>query len=117
MGDVPPPRDGIFECRTVPDRDRAWVVPKGEIDIATAREVEESLAELQDAGFACVALDLRGVTFLDLTGLRVIERARVRADARASRFELVGEPAPVARLVELAGDAVRQASRRNGHGR
>lgn len=108
------PTGVTFECRTVPDRERAWVVPVGEIDIATASEVEEQLAELQDAGFARVALDLREVTFLDLTGLRVIERAQVRAAAHGSHFELVGGPPAVARLLELAR-AAGAAPQGNGH--
>ena len=69
-------------------------------------EVEAQLAELQDAGFACVALDLREVAFLDLTG-PAGDRARAGAGAAhaTSRFELVGGPPAVMRLFALAGDA------------
>jgi anti-sigma B factor antagonist len=98
------PRTGVaFACRTVPDRDRARVVPAGEIDVATAGEVEERLRELQEAGFACVVLDLRDVTFMDLSGLRLIQRARARAEEQGSRLELAHVMPDVMRLFEIAG--------------
>jgi anti-sigma B factor antagonist len=94
--------DGVtFACRVVPDRDRAAVVVEGEVDLATAPEVELRLIELQESHFACVALDLSAVTFIDLTGVRVIKRARERAHALGNHFDLVPAPPPVARLLAL----------------
>jgi anti-sigma B factor antagonist len=99
--------DLTFDFRVVPDRDHALVFLAGEIDIATASEIRWRLAGLPELGFASVTLDLRGVTFIDLSGLRAIERARARALARGIRFDVVAEPPAVSRLLRLAGEAMR----------
>ena len=51
--------------------EHGWVVvaPRGEIDLLTAPEVRDALVA---APGPRVALDLRGVGFLDTSGLRVI---------------------------------------------
>src|SRR2546422_9574595 len=63
----------------------------GEIDLAAVEAIETELLPLEDR-FPTVILDLRGVTFLDSTGLRAI----VSADARARKngFEMKDRPRP-----------------------
>ncbi len=92
----PPP----FEVEIRPDRERVIVAPKGEIDIATVDILRDRLEELEDAGFAQLLLDLRDVTFLDSTGLRLIIAQARREDVEFS--VIPGDPS-VQRIFEISG--------------
>ena len=73
------------------------VVPEGELDLFTARDLEAVLATQSGP----VVVDLRELSFIDLTGLRVLldADARSRQDGMNLRFI----PGPmVLRLFELA---------------
>ena len=73
------------------------VVPQGELDLATAQDLEAVLATRSGP----VVVDLRKLSFIDLTGLRVLldADARSRQDGQNLRFI----PGPrVRRLFELA---------------
>jgi anti-anti-sigma factor len=61
-----------FHCEVQPERQAVRVRPVGEVDLATVGVVEAHLAELASAGFKQLTLDLRAVSFLDSTGLRMI---------------------------------------------
>ncbi len=73
----------------------------GEIDIATAGKVEAALDGARGVGV--LVLDLRGVEFIDTSGLRLIVSERRRADAGGYRFAIVRGPSNVQRLLEIAG--------------
>jgi len=53
---------------------------RGELDLATAGRLEQALASAS----APVVLDLRGLTFMDSTGVRVLLEAAEDADGRLS---------------------------------
>jgi anti-sigma B factor antagonist len=91
-----------FRCDVAPERDAVRVVPCGELDIATTPQLERQLRELHEAGFRRIVLDLRGLRFMDSTGLRLImgQDALARADGHA--FTLVAGPPAVQRIFELA---------------
>src|SRR4051812_35653580 len=63
-----------FDIKIRPARERVVVAPRGELDIATTERVAEAIDELVLAGFAEVVLDLRAVSFMDSTGLRLVLR-------------------------------------------
>jgi anti-sigma B factor antagonist len=79
------------------------VVPRGELDTATAGSVQTELDHLFDAGFQHVMLDLRELTLLDSTGLRLIVTASRTARARHIRLELLPGPPAVQRVFEITG--------------
>jgi anti-sigma B factor antagonist len=82
---------------------------KGEIDLASSRELGSQLGELAgDPGVAAV-LDLSEVTFLDSVGLGVILKAASRFRRQAKRLVIVVPPGPVLRLLELSGVGTRLA--------
>jgi anti-anti-sigma factor len=89
------------------DRDgRAVVIVSGELDLATAPELDAVVTERLDAG-QDVVVDLRELAFMDSTGLRVLiaAHARVeRADAGPS-FRVVRPlpGAPIQRILAIAG--------------
>ena len=84
--------------------DRVVVVPRGELDMASAPELEHTvLPRIQDGGW--VVLDLRSLDFIDSSGLRVVVGAHRAAEERQGRFTCVrGAPgSTVHRIVEIAG--------------
>jgi len=78
----------------------AWVQVVGELDIATAPALEQTLrdAELRAR---LVVLDLRELTFTDSSGVHVITTASVRADRAGRRLVLVRGPAQADRMLTL----------------
>lgn len=86
-------------CRLVQDTTEAVVLAvAGEIDLASAEEVDAALDPFIDADRP-VLLDMRAVTFIDCCGLRSLQRAR----ARNRQFALLAPSQPVLRLLELVG--------------
>lgn len=81
---------------------RSVVRAVGDIDIATVRALDERLkaAVHESQQDRHLVLDLAAVTFMDSTGLGVLEDARGRLGAR---FWLANPPARVQRLMVLAG--------------
>ncbi|CAM5361821.1 Anti-sigma factor antagonist OS=Streptomyces alboniger OX=132473 GN=CP975_27955 PE=3 SV=1 [Streptomyces alboniger] len=71
----------------------------GEIDVATAPAVTACLDTLPHADCTRLVIDLRQVTFMDGTGLRVLTRARTRGGGQlrlvcthAATLRLLGHP-------------------------
>ena len=87
------------------DRDgRAHLTLRGELDLATAPELEQLVNEHIDAGQE-VVVDLRGLEFMDSSGIRVLVAAHARAGRTGARLFVV-RPAPgnaVAKIVEVSG--------------
>ena len=85
---------------------RAVVVLRGELDLATAPDLDTALTELQEAG-QDVAVDLRELAFMDSTGLRVIVAAHARAKDGEHSFVIVRPRpgGPIERILAIAGVA------------
>jgi anti-anti-sigma factor len=85
----PNPLTGDFEPFRIdvePARESVRVAPVGELDIATVGKLEDEVVRLRETGFEQIVLDLRGVRFLDSTGLRLV--LELDAAARADGHEL-----------------------------
>ena len=80
----------------------AWVHVAGELDPASAPQLEETLAEAQLAA-RMVVLDLRELTSIELSGVHVILDAADRARRCWGRLMLVRGPAEVDRELTLSG--------------
>lgn len=91
----------------MPERDVVRVVPRGEIDLATVARTESRLREVRDAGFERVVLDLREVTFLDSSGLRMILAWHDECRRDGAEFRVLRGPAAVQRVFEVTGVADR----------
>jgi anti-anti-sigma factor len=103
---TPPTHDG-FRCDVQPDRDRVIVRPVGELDLATVPLLEGPLRELRGAGFERLVVDLRRVTFLDSSGLRLLLEWATGAANDGYELGIVAGSPPVLRLLELTGAAER----------
>lgn len=73
----------------------------GEIDLYTAPKLREALSD--DDGVTDVAVDLRGVRFMDSMGLGVLIGARRRTVEGDGRFALVCTEGPVLRVLDVSG--------------
>src|SRR5215217_4073399 len=76
-------------------------------DMATVGQIREQLENATATGATHVVLDLRGVTFLDSTGLHLALDADAASRAQGWKFGLIGGPADVQRVFELTGARVR----------
>jgi anti-anti-sigma factor len=93
-----------LRCHVEPDRDRVVVRAVGEVDMATVDVLGKPLDELRANGFTQIEIDLREVTFMDSTGLRLLVSWRRRALTEGFDLQIVLDPdGPVARVVELTG--------------
>jgi anti-sigma B factor antagonist len=75
------------------------VAPRGEVDMATVEQVRAAC----EASGGRLVLDLRGVEFLDTSGLNLILEQQRLADADGFSFTVVQGPEHVQRLFEIAG--------------
>jgi anti-sigma B factor antagonist len=95
------PSSPLFRVEVVPERDRVLVVPRGELDLATVTELEAQIQELRSRGFAAIVLDLRQLTFMDSTGLRLMLQLHAEARSDGFRFAIIDGEGPVRRLLKL----------------
>jgi anti-sigma B factor antagonist len=73
----------------------------GEIDLYTAPKLREALSATD--GGTDLAVDLRGVRFMDSMGLGVLIGARRRTVEGDGRFALVCTEGPVLRVLDVSG--------------
>jgi anti-sigma B factor antagonist len=74
---------------------------RGELDMATARKLEEHLMVVEQDGVGAVLIDLRDLTFVDSTGLHTFLKAKSRAAENGHRFALVGANGQLKRILEV----------------
>jgi anti-sigma B factor antagonist len=64
-----------FEADISVRGDELWVLPRGELDLEGAPELEETLSLAMASDAKSIVIDLRGLEFVDSTGLRVLAQA------------------------------------------
>ena len=92
-----------FDLRIVRTGGRIQIVPSGELDIATAPQLERAIAEATAAAVAELVLDLRQLTFMDSTGLRALAQANVNAEAAGTSLAIWRGPRQIERVLEISG--------------
>jgi len=92
-----------FECQASREPDHARLSLYGELDIAAATAFEAALEELERERPERLVLDLRGLTFLDSTGLRALLGADTRAREAGRRVTILQGPEAVRRVFEITG--------------
>jgi anti-anti-sigma factor len=90
-----------LEIKTQERPDRLHMSLTGELDIVNAPSLDEKLAAVQADVATTVVLDLRGVTFIDSTGLRALIAADERAKEGGGRLVIVRGAAAVDRAFEV----------------
>jgi anti-anti-sigma factor len=84
--------------------DAAWVHLGGELDAATAPQLEHALDE-PDLQARLVVLDLRELAFIDAAGVRTIVDASIRARQAGRRVVLLRGLPNIDRMFTLAGSS------------
>jgi anti-sigma B factor antagonist len=94
-----------FELAVDRADERVTFIPKGELDLATAPELEDQVLEAVRSGGATVVLDLRELTFMDSTGVRTIVAAHQIAEETGHELRVVRPPrdSAVSRVIEISG--------------
>ena len=95
--------DESFVCTVEPHRQSIRVRPEGELDMATAPVVDRRLIELRDAGFESLVVDLRGLTFMDSSGVHLLVDWTNRCAADGATFAVIDGGAAVQRVLEVTG--------------
>jgi anti-sigma B factor antagonist len=77
----------------------------GELDLVAAPALEQAINELAVPDLELIIVDLRGVEFMDSTGLHLVLRAQQQAHDSGQRFALIRGGHQVQRLFDLTGVA------------
>jgi anti-sigma B factor antagonist len=97
-------RRDLLEIGVEREDSLARIVPKGEIDMATAPDLEAAIRGLaSDSGVRRVLVDLAGVTFLDSSGLHVLCKATNAAQLDGFDFGVMRPPDHIRRLFAVSG--------------
>ena len=94
---------GELTIRSVREGGVHTVVLTGELDLATAADVDRVLEQVEATDAESIVLDLSGLTFMDSTGVRLVVNAHARSRADANRLTLRRGQAAVQRVMELSG--------------
>lgn len=94
-----------FELDIDTSDERVTFIPRGELDLAVAPELEEKVLAAIQEGNLGVVLDLRELTFMDSTGVRTIVAAYQVSGKTGHALKIVRPPrnSPVARVIEISG--------------
>ena len=91
--------------------DVALIAVSGELDIASAPELELMLEQIRPELTKLVIVDLRELEFMDSTGLSMIVRAHRRLSESGCELTLTNGQPQVQRLLDLTGVAGRLRAR------
>lgn len=92
-----------LEVKSVAGDARNTLVLSGELDLASAWALTESVERLAAASTRALSIDLSGLTFMDSTGLRAVLLARAACIDSGRDFSLKPGPPAVQRIFELTG--------------
>jgi anti-sigma B factor antagonist len=91
-----------LEFETTRNRTVAVITATGELDLSGAAVLEAELERLAaEPELGTVVLDLRGLEFMDSSGLRLVVQADMRAREAGRRFVLVKGTETVHRVFEI----------------
>ena len=75
----------------------------GELDLLSAPALERALERLPESDAELIIVDLRGLAFMDSTGLHLLVQVQQKAHASGRRLVLIKGSEQVQRLFELTG--------------
>lgn len=90
-----------FVVDVEPAHEVVRVKPVGELDLATVSILENQVRELVAVGFAQLIIDLRGLSFIDVSGLRLLLSLAERSRSDGWRLSLIRGSESVGRLFAL----------------
>jgi anti-anti-sigma factor len=81
----------------------AWVTLSGALGAECREELEAKLLRAEEGEITRMVIDLRGLTFIDSTGLQMMLQADSRCREKGVALVLVRGRGPVQRVFELSG--------------
>lgn len=75
----------------------------GELDLVSSPALDRAIGDHAESDLELVVVDLRGLDFMDSTGLHAVLRIQQDAHERGRRFALIRGPDQIQRLFELTG--------------
>lgn len=97
------PKPGSLQVSSELVEGLATLTLRGELDLASARQLEKSLAAIDEQAPARITIDLRGLAFIDSSGLRTLLLADTRAREHGYELVLIPGQEPVQRVFEMTG--------------
>jgi anti-anti-sigma factor len=79
------------------------VAPSGELDLATVNRLRDELVRQANTSAPVLVLDLRGLTFMDSSGVALVVEQQRRAETDGIDFRVVPGSPRVQRLFEMTG--------------
>jgi anti-anti-sigma factor len=92
-----------FDLRVVRHAARTHIAPCGELDIATAPQLEQAIDDATSDSLDELVLDLRELTFMDSTGLRALAQANAKATGAGVTLSIWRGPRQIERVLEISG--------------
>jgi anti-sigma B factor antagonist len=98
-----PSRYTPFAISVAHIHDEVVLAVEGELELASADQLERSVARLQQPEIKRIVLDLSQVQFIDSSGLRVLLAVRNAAKRKGHALVLVAPAPSVQRIFEITG--------------
>lgn len=95
--------DGLLEIRRGPAAETCVIRVSGELDLASVESLERELRHAETLDPKTIVLDLRGLDFIDSTGILLLVQASRRAEANGHALGLTQASDAVQRVLELSG--------------
>jgi anti-anti-sigma factor len=92
---------GVLTMNTIEEPGRVRLRLDGELDLVTAPWLAKRLSGLEESRPPVLVIDLRGLRFMDSSGLRELFSAQRRAHEQERRLVLVKGSAPIDRVLEM----------------
>ena len=92
-----------FELRIDEGADTTLITLAGELDLASAPHLDRAFETVRGSGARHVTVDLRGLTFLDSTGVRAFLEADLASRNGQAGVSFIAGPGRVMKVLELAG--------------
>ena len=92
-----------FGLNVVAEADGVCMKLTGELDIASAPELRDSLAGQSEEPGRSILVDLAEVTYLDSTGISVLVVAAKRVRSEGGSFMVANASGAVRRILEITG--------------
>jgi anti-sigma B factor antagonist len=99
---APPGPDLTFTVRPCTDPHGTLVAVAGDVDLATADDLQRTLSAVVSIEQRTLVVDLAAVDFFDCSGLRVLSRMQRAMNEQGGRLEVTSARPLVARLLALS---------------
>ncbi len=96
-------RPPVLISRTTFDHDHAVIAVSGELDMSTAPDLSDALADVVDRHPRDLTVDLADLAFIDSTGLTVLVRASKQLRDHDATLRLASPTPSVRRVLEIVG--------------